>query len=110
MNTINYFKHQYTPNFEGVYQNIISISNEVVTTTISLEQFLSCVPDYKLPEGCKERDYVQGIYNHLVLEDDSIQEDVMPFPEGDIYIANAQNYLELLEHQLILLKFMQQTK
>jgi hypothetical protein len=95
MSTINYFKHQYLEDFNGVFHDVISISNEVLTLNISLEQFLFFVPDYKLPEGCKERDYVQGLYNRLILEDDSIQEDVVPFPEGDIYIENAQNYIPI---------------
>jgi len=96
MSTINYFKHEYLEDFNGVFHNSISISNDVITLQLSLAQFLQFVPTYTLPEGYQQRIYIQEYYNHLVAPDGSIFEDVMPFPEGDIYIQNAENYIPVI--------------
>ncbi|CAB4143970.1 hypothetical protein UFOVP459_4 [uncultured Caudovirales phage] len=93
MNIIKYFKHQYLADFEGVFHNQISISNEQITISITLAQFLEFVPDYVLPSGYQQRDYVQDQYNKLYTPDESVVEDIVPWPEGDVYIANAQNYI-----------------
>lgn len=97
MNTIHYFKHQYLADLEGNFYEQISLANDVITISIYLSQFLVFVPDYVLPAGYQERDYVQGQYNKLYTPDGSVVEDIVPWPEGDIYIANAQNYIPVVE-------------
>jgi len=90
---VKYFKHEYLADFEGVFHDQISLSNDVITICLTLEQFLQFESDYSLPAGYQERIYIQGDYNHLITSTNSIMEDVVPFPEGDLYIANAQNYI-----------------
>lgn len=93
MSTINYFKHQYLRDFEGNFYEQVSLSNDVITISLYLSQFLVFVPDYVLPADYQERDYVQDQYNKLYTPDGSVVEDIVPWPEGDVYIANAQNYI-----------------
>lgn len=93
MSTLNYFKHQYLQDFGGVYQNIICLSNDTITINMTLDQFLVFVPEYQLPEGYQERDYIQDNHNKLYKPDGEIVEDIVPWTEGDFYIANAQNYI-----------------
>lgn len=93
MSLIKYFKHEYLADLDGVFHDQISLSNDVITISLTLEQFLQFESGYSLPAGYQQRIYIQYQYNHLITSTDSIVEDVVPFPEGDVYIANAQNYI-----------------
>ena len=91
--SLNYFKHEYLADFEGIFHDQISLSNDVITISLTLEQFLQFESGYSLPAGYQQRIYIQDQYNSLITSTDSIVEDVVPFPAGDVYIANAQNYI-----------------